>query len=67
MAKFNRFDYRNKKRGRHKLQSIHKDIRIRELKKSKNTYLQLDQNMLEYSYNKGELLYDEQLKQGDPN
>ena len=37
------------------------------IEKSKNTYLQLEQNMLEYSYNEGELLYDEQLKHGDPN
>ena len=68
MAKFNRFDIRNKKRGRHKYQSLYQDINIRYIKKSKNSYLQLDQNMLKYSYNdEGELLYDEQLKQGDLN
>ena len=67
MAKFSRFDSRNKKRGKHKYQSIHKDIRIREEKKSKKNYLQLSSNMVEYSYNEGELLYDEQLGQSDRN
>jgi hypothetical protein len=31
MAKYSRFDSRNKKRGKHKSQSIDKDIRIREV------------------------------------
>lgn len=30
MAKFSRFDPRNKKRGNHKRQSINKDLKIRE-------------------------------------
>lgn len=31
MAKFSRFDPRNKKRGKHKSQSLEKDLRIREV------------------------------------
>lgn len=31
MAKYSRFDSRNKKRGKHKSQSMDKDIRIREV------------------------------------
>lgn len=31
MAKYSRFDSRNKKRGKHKSQSIEKDFRIREV------------------------------------
>jgi hypothetical protein len=31
MAKYSRFDSRNKKRGKHKSQSIEKDIRIKEV------------------------------------
>ena len=40
MAKYGRFDPRNKKRGKHKSQSIDKDIRIKEQtrKKTKMKY-----------------------------
>lgn len=31
MAKYSRFDPRNKKRGKHKNESLEKDIRIREV------------------------------------
>lgn len=31
MAKYTRFDPRNKKRGKHKSQSLQKDLRIREV------------------------------------
>ena len=31
MAKYSRFDPRNKKRGKHKSQSLQKDLRIREV------------------------------------
>lgn len=31
MAKYSRFDPRNKKRGKHKSQSLSKDLRIREV------------------------------------
>ena len=31
MAKYTRFDPRNKKRGKHKSQSLSKDLRIREV------------------------------------
>jgi hypothetical protein len=31
MAKYSRFDPRNKKRGKHKSQSIERDLRIREV------------------------------------
>jgi hypothetical protein len=35
MAKFTRFDSRNKKNGRNKLRSLNKDIRIHEVKKGR--------------------------------
>ena len=31
MAKYSRFDPRNKKRGKHKIESLEKDLRIREV------------------------------------
>ena len=65
MAKFGRFDPRNKKRNRHKHQSLNRDHRIREEKKSKKGYLHYVQDVVEYSHNEGEY-YDEQLEQGDP-
>lgn len=34
MAKYSRFDSRNKKRGKHKSQSIEKDIKIKEVVES---------------------------------
>jgi hypothetical protein len=65
MAKFGRYDPRNKKRDRHKYQSLHRDIRIKEQRKSKKGYVQYDQSVIEYSHeDNGE--YDEQFEQGDP-
>lgn len=39
MAKYNRFDPRNKNKGKHKKQTLNKDIRIREVDDSKNKNL----------------------------
>lgn len=39
MAKYSRFDSRNKKRGKHKSQSIEKDLRIREVSSNSNKQL----------------------------
>lgn len=66
MAKFSRFDPRNKKRGRHKTQSLNRDFRIKEQKKSAKDYLLYSQNSLEYSHDDNGEYYDEQLEQGDP-
>lgn len=38
MAKYSRFDPRNKKRGKHKTATLNKDIRIREDQKSYSKY-----------------------------
>lgn len=66
MAKFGRYDPRNKKRDRHKYQSLNRDVRIREQRKGKKSYLHLSQNSLEYSHEDNGEYYDEQLEQGDP-
>jgi len=63
MAKYSRFDPRNKKRGRNKTRSQEKDFRIKESKSEKN-YVHSPQDVLEYQYNEGEL-YDGQFKQGN--
>ena len=65
MAKFSRFDSRNKKRGKHKQQSIHKDFRIKNCIKNEKDYLHSSHNMVEYYYNEGEY-YDEQLESSNP-
>lgn len=39
MAKFSRYDPRNKKRGKHKTQTLNKDFRIREVDSAKNKNL----------------------------
>lgn len=39
MAKYSRFDSRNKKRGKHKQESLNKDHRIREITDSKKPLL----------------------------
>jgi hypothetical protein len=64
MAKYSRFDPRNKKRGKHKSQSLEKDFRIKR-EKSKNRYVQSLSNVLEYTHNEGEI-NDRQLEQGYP-
>ena len=38
MAKYNRFDPRNKKRNKHKTQSMDKDLRIREVDDNKHKH-----------------------------
>jgi|TARA_R110000868_G_scaffold886_2_gene6732 hypothetical protein len=56
MAKYSRYDTRNKKRDNHKIQSIEKDIRIREV----ITYDKLNPSMLrEVVYNNDEQINDE--------
>ena len=63
MAKYSRFNPRNKKRGRHKSQSQHKDFRIKNADKTKKNYLLSPNTMVELEYNEGENNV-EQLKQG---
>ena len=66
MAKYSRFDPRNKKSGRHKFQSIEKNFKIKNVDSSKKNYLHSLHNSIEYSYNEGE--YDvEQFEQSDLN
>lgn len=50
MAKYGRFDPRNKKRGKHKSQSIDKDFRIRDAdrKKVKMKYEVYDEKVNEW-------------------
>lgn len=67
MAKFSRFDPRNKKRGKHKQQSIYKDFRIKNYIKNEKNYLHSPQHMVEYTYNEGEYNEIKQLEQSDPN
>jgi hypothetical protein len=62
MAKFTRFDPRNKKRGRHKHQSLHKDLRIKNSHKSEKSPLLSPQTVVVYSYNEGEKNEVKQLK-----
>lgn len=64
MAKFSRFDSRNKKRGKHKKQSIHKDFRIKNYIKNEKNYLHSSENMVEYYYNEGGY-NDRQFKPSD--
>jgi len=64
MAKYSRFDPRNKKRGKHKFQSQNKDIRIKSIE-MKKSYLLSPQTMVEYDYNEGENNV-KQLEQGNP-
>lgn len=51
MAKYSRFDPRNKKRGNHKLQSENKDFRIREIQNDKR---QLNEVMFDDEYDQEE-------------
>jgi len=56
MAKFSRFDPRNKKRGKHKNQSLEKDLRIREV----DEYSRSNKQMLqEVVYDNENDVYDE--------
>lgn len=66
MAKYGRFDPRNKKRNKHKSQSIEKDLRIREAVKNKNkkVYLHSPFDVLEYDGNEGE--WNDEFEQGYP-
>ena len=64
MTKFSRFDSRNKKRGKHKKQSIDKDFRIKNYIKNEKNYLHSSETVVEYYYNEGE--YDDrQFKPSD--
>ena len=65
MAKYGRYDPRNKKRGRHKSQDQQKDFRIKNTDKTKKNYLLSPKTVVEYKYNEGENY--EQSKQSDPN
>ena len=54
MAKYSRFDPRNKKRGKHKSQSMDKDIRIREVN-DRDTKRMLNEVMYDDQYDFDEL------------
>lgn len=59
MAKFSRFDPRNKKQGKHKAQSIEKDFRIREVVDSSSKRM-LNEVMYDDDYDYDDL-NDQQL------
>ena len=65
MAKYSRFDPRNKRKGRHKARNQQKDFRIKNTDKMKKNYLLSPLNVVEYKYNEGENY--EQSKQSDTN
>lgn len=50
MAKYSRFDSRNKKRGKHKSESIEKDLRIREVSSNTNNRKMLNEVMYDDEY-----------------
>lgn len=54
MAKYSRFDPRNKKRGKHKSQSENKDLRIREVENA-DTRQMLNEVMYDDQYDYDEL------------
>lgn len=58
MAKYTRYDPRNKKRGKHKSQSIDKDLRIREVEE-KDTKRMLNEVMYDDEYDYEELDYQQ--------
>ena len=64
MAKYSRFDSRNKKIGRHKSHSLDKDFKIKRAE-TENKRVHCFSDVVEYDYNEGEY-YDRQLKQGNP-
>jgi len=55
MAKYSRFDSRNKKRGKHKSESIEKDLRIREVSSNINNRKMLNEVMYDDEYDYEEL------------
>ena len=55
MAKYSRFDSRNKKRGKHKSESIEKDLRIREVSSNTNNRKMLNEVMYDDEYDYEEL------------
>ena len=65
VAKYSRFDARNKKRGRHKTQSQTKDFRIKNTDKMKKNYLLSPELVVEYDYNEADNNGHKQLKQGN--
>ncbi|MAG49624.1 hypothetical protein CMO86_08235 [Candidatus Woesearchaeota archaeon] len=65
MAKYSRFDPRNKRKGRHKAHDQQKDFRIKNTDKMKKNYLLSPSNVVELDYNEGET--NEQSKQSYPN
>ena len=58
MAKYSRFDPRNKKRGKHKTQSIDKDLRIREVEE-RDSKRMLNEVMYDDEYDYEELEYQQ--------
>ena len=58
MAKYSRFDPRNKKRGKHKTQSIDKDLRIREVEE-RDSKRMLNEVMYDDEYDFDELEYQQ--------
>ena len=61
MAKYSRFDPRNKKRGKHKSQSLERDFRIREVSHT-DTKQMLNEVMYDDEYDYDE--YSEQQLNG---
>ena len=58
MAKYSRFDPRNKKRGKHKSQSENKDLRIREVEE-RDSKRMLNEVMYDDEYDFDELEYQQ--------
>jgi hypothetical protein len=58
MAKYSRFDPRNKKRGKHKTQSMDKDLRIREVEE-RDSKRMLNEVMYDDEYDHEELEYQQ--------
>jgi hypothetical protein len=54
MAKYSRFDPRNKKRGKHKNESLEKDLRIREVQDYESKHM-LNEVMYDDQYDYDEL------------
>jgi len=54
MAKYSRFDPRNKKRGKHKSESLEKDLRIREVQDYESKRM-LNEVMYDDAYDYDEL------------
>lgn len=58
MAKYSRFDPRNKKRGKHKNESLEKDLRIREVQDYESKRV-LNEVMYDDQYDYDELEYQQ--------